>query len=460
MFLRSLPPLSTLLLAASLACCQKADTAGQEQHLPPLNVSVMNMQQQDVDLISTWFGHLRGVEQADIRPEVSGKLLHRVYADGSLVQKGDVLFEIDPSSYQAAVDQCAAALAAAEAAVLQARATDDRAGQDTERYGKLVSSGSVSEKNYTDALQTKKETEAALAAARAQVKQAQAALSNARINLDRCTIRAPFTGLASKSTVSVGDLIALANPTALCTMSSVDPIRVDFAVPGKQLLGKVFRPDFNTLTQTSPIDEFDIILADGQVYAHRGHVAAVDSEVSRSTGTINFIGHVPNPQLKLRSGSAVRVRAKTDTVKDAVLVPSRALISAMNHRYVLVVNPADNTPICLDVQPGAELTLPMPNGDGNTVPMLMQVITGTVKPLPELLREHGIERVSDAQVIVEGGQMAARYAKINGGIAAAAAQAPEGARSAILAKRGTVVPEPFVYTPPVSTTPSVTAKQN
>ncbi|MGN0837026.1 MAG: hypothetical protein ACI4OS_06250, partial [Akkermansia sp.] len=181
---------------------------------------------------------------------------------------------------------------------------------------------------------------------------------------------------------------------------------------------------------------------------------------SRSTGTINFIGHVRNPQLKLRSGSAVRVRAKTDTVKDAILVPARALISAMNHRYVLVVNPADNTPICLDVQLGEELTLPMPNGDGNTVPMLMQVITGTVKPLPELLREYGIERVSDAQVIVEGGQMAARYAKINGGIMAAAAQAPEAARPAILAKRGTVVPEPFVYTAPVSTTPSVTAKQN
>ncbi|MGN0836784.1 MAG: efflux RND transporter periplasmic adaptor subunit, partial [Akkermansia sp.] len=279
MYLRSITTLSTLILAASLSYCQKADTAGQGQQMPPLNVSVMNMRQQDVDLVSTWFGHLRGVEQADIRPEVSGKLLRRVYADGSLVQKGDVLFEIDPSSYQATVDQCAAALAAAEAAVLQARAADDRAGQDSERYGKLVSSGSVSEKNYTDALQTKKETEAALAAAQAQVKQAQAALSNARINLDRCTIRAPFTGLASKSTVSVGDLIALANPTALCTMSSVDPIRVDFSVPGKQMLGKVFRPDFNTLTQTSPIDEFDIILADGQVYEHRGHVAAVDSEV-------------------------------------------------------------------------------------------------------------------------------------------------------------------------------------
>lgn len=457
-----------LATTATLVSCEDKEAAAAKAaaaaQMPPLKVSVMKMQQQDVVLTSTWFGHLRGVEQADIRPEVSGKLLRQVYEDGRLVKKGDVLFEIDPSSYQAAVDQCSAALAAAEASVLQATAADDRAGQDVNRYGKLVASGSVSEKNFTDAQQAKKETEAALAMANAQVKQAKAALENAKINLDRCTIRAPFTGLASKATVSVGDLISVSSVTPLTSMSSVDPIRVDFAVPGKHMLSKVLQPDYDASAQQSPISEFSLILEDGSTFENKGTVTAVDSEVSQNTGTVNFIGQVPNPKLKLRSGSAVRVVAETGVLKQALLVPSRAVVSSMNHRYIFVVNPVDKTPICIDVQLGQEVTLPMPNGDGNTVPMLMQVVTGTVKPIAEQLKDNGIEHPTEAEVIVEGGLKAGLYAKINGGILQKAATAPEPVRAQAMAEAHkhllTVVPEPFIYTAPVSTTPSVTAKQH
>lgn len=145
----------------------EAAAAAAARQMHPLPVSVMKLHQQDVDLVSTWFGYLRGVDQADIMPEVSGKLLRQVYWDGSLCEKGEVLFEIDPATYKAAVDQAEANVAAAKASVLQAQAADDRAQQDVERYGKLVGTGSVSEKNYTDALQTKKGAEAALAMASA-----------------------------------------------------------------------------------------------------------------------------------------------------------------------------------------------------------------------------------------------------------------------------------------------------
>lgn len=437
--------LSGLVTTAALVSCKddSAAAAAAAQQMHPVPVSVTGFTQQDVDIYATWFGHLRGVNQADIRPEVSGKLLAQKYADGSLVKEGDVLFQIDPSTYQAAADQAAAAVAVAKAAVLQASAARDRAKQDVERYGTLIKTGSVSEKVFSDATQILKETEAGLAAAQAQVKQAEAAQENAQLNLDRCTIRAPFTGLASKATVSVGDLIAVSNPTALTSMSSIDPIRVDFTVPAKHLLGK-------NLADETLIGDFDLIQEDGSVFESKGTVVAVDSEVSKSTGTVSCIGHVPNAKLNLRSGSAVRVRARIDTVKDALLVPSRAVISSMAHRYLFVVNPADNTPICIDVQLGEEVTIPVKNGDGSVVPMLMQVVRGTVKPIEETLRDYGIDSPANAQVVVEGGQMADRYAKVNSMLKAKGAQGGFG----------TLVPQPFVYTAPVSTTTSVTAKQN
>ncbi len=439
-----------LTLTTLVSCDDKsaeAVAAATANPMPPVPVAVMPLQQQDVDIVAIWFGHLRGVEQAGIRPEVSGKLLRQVYVDGTHCEKGEVLFEIDPATYKAAVDQAAASVLAAKAAVLQARASDDRAGQDVERYSTLVKNGSISEKTYTDSLSTKKTTEAALAAADAQVKLAEAALEVAQINLDRCTIRAPFAGLAGNATVSVGDYIT-ANGAALTRMSSVDPIRVDFTVPGKEMLSEVLSETYNARSgDTSPIEGFEIILEDGSVFNRKGRVVAIDSEVNSATASVNFVGHVPNDEYRLRPGAAVRVRAKTGEIKDALLVPVRAVTTSMNHHLIYVVAP-DGTPHSIDVKLGQSMTLDMPDGKGGMAPMLMQVITGTVGPIADQLKELGIENVTDAPVVVEGTQMAGRYSKVNAGMRM------KGATEGF----GTVIPKPFEYTVPTSTTPSVTAK--
>ncbi len=435
-----------LALATMVGCREEQDGA-QRKGMQPVPVAVMNLQQQNVDVVATWFGHLRGVEQAGIRPEVSGKLLRQVYVDGTHCEKGDVLFEIDPATYKAAMDQASANVAAAKAAVMQAQASDDRAAQDVQRYETLVKNGSISEKTYTDAQQAKKASEASLAMAHAQVKQAEAALETAQINLDRCTIRAPFSGLAGNATVSVGDYIT-ANGPALARMSSVDPIRVDFTVPGKEMLSEVLSESYNPKSgDTSPIEGFELILEDGSTYGQTGRVVAIDSEVNSSTATVNFVGHVPNPEYRLRAGAAVRVRAKTGEIENAILVPVRALAPAMNHHYIYVVAP-DGTPRGIDVKLGQSMALDMPDGKGGTAPMLMQVVTGTVAPIAEQLKAMGIEKVTDAPVIVEGTQMAAAYAKANDGMR----------RGGLKAGFGTVIPRPFVYTVPTTTTPSVTAK--
>lgn len=428
-----------------VACKDNAGAQAAQRGMAPINVTVMPLQKRTVDLTSTWFGHLRGVDQADIRPEVSGKLLEQVYWHGSLCEKDEVLFRIDPSNYQAAYDQALANVAAAKAGVLQAQVADEQAQKDLERFSALVESGSVSEKQFTDAQHAKRRCEAALAMAKAQVAQAEAATQMAKLNLDRCTIRAPFKGLATKSNVSVGDFVA-AGQVVMTRMSSIDPIRVDFSVPARQMNQQAQGEEYYDLPdKMSPVKEFDLILEDGSVFEHKGTVHAVDSEISQSTGTVKFVGYVPNPQLKLRTGAAVRVSARTGEIKDALLVPARALISSMNHRFIYVVAP-DNTPLGIDVKLGKELVLDMPNGDGTVVPMLMQVVTGTVKPIAETLKEAGIENVEDAQVIVGGGQMAAQYALANAGMRKAGAQGGFG----------TVVPQPFIYEQPTTTVESVT----
>ena len=429
-----------------VACKDNAGAQAAQRGMAPINVTVMPLQKRTVELTSTWFGHLRGVDQADIRPEVSGKLLEQVYWHGSLCEKDEVLFRIDPATYQAAYDQALANVAVSKALVAQAQVADEQAQKDLERFSALVQSGSVSDKQFTDAQHAKRRCEAALVMAKAQVAQAEAATVMAKLNLDRCTIRAPFKGLATRSNVSVGDFVA-AGQVVMTRMSSIDPIRVDFSVPARQMSEQAQGEEYYDLPdKMSPVKEFDLILEDGSVFEHKGTVHAVDSEISQSTGTVKFVGYVPNPQLKLRTGAAVRVSAKTGEIKDALLVPSRALISSMNHRFIYVVAP-DNTPLGIDVKLGKELVLDMPNGDGTTVPMLMQGVTGTVKPIAETLKEAGIENVEDALVIVGGGQMAAQYALANAGMRKAGAQGGFG----------TVVPQPFIYEMPTTTVESITS---
>ena len=165
-----------ILIAAlcGLAGCREdngAADAANRREMPPLKVSVMNMEQRTVELKSSWFGHLRGVEQADIRPQVSGTLIRQVYWDGSICNKGELLFEIDPATYQAAVDREAANLATARAVKLQAEASLNRVQKDLDRYDKLIRTGAISVKNLTDAQQNLKEMQAALEQAEAAVRE-------------------------------------------------------------------------------------------------------------------------------------------------------------------------------------------------------------------------------------------------------------------------------------------------
>ncbi|MBE6420432.1 MAG: efflux RND transporter periplasmic adaptor subunit [Akkermansiaceae bacterium] len=437
--------------------------------MPPLSgVSVMNLQQCTVPIYATWFGQLRGTQQADIKAEVAGRIISQDYIDGSPCEQGEVLFHIDDETYKAVYDMAAADLEAAKSAVTQAEIAVEQAQQDVDRYNKLEK-GSVPQKTIEDALHAKRRSEALLAAAKARVLQAEAALNNAKINLDRCCIRAPFTGYASSSTVSVGDYVA-PGANVLTRMSAINPIRVDFMVTGKHVLDIVKQTSFTAgEDMAAPFSTFEVILEDGSTYTHKdangndvpilGKIKTMDSEVNASTGTVSFIGEIPNDELRLRSGASVQIKAKIGEEQNAFVVPKSAILSSMNHRFIYVIG-KDNQPYGIDVILGPEAMLDMPNGDGKIVKMPMQVVTARPgvnaagqprATIEEILADIGYSNPLEAPVIVSGGQMAQIYATANMGMK----------MHGITQGFGIINPEgraPYIYTPPVTTTPSVTAQ--
>ena len=334
------------------------------------------MLQQDVAETGTWFGTLRGVDETDIRPQVSGFLLKKHFKDGSLVKKGDVLFTIDPAPYQATLDEARANLTAAKAARTQAEAQLTMSRQNLERYIKLREStpGAVSDKVVTDSETLVATNEAAVRKADATVAQMQAAVHQAEINLGYTTVTAPFAGRIGIHKPSIGALVSPSDPTPLVTLSSVDPIRVDFGMSGRGAMQgfanyrvRKANPD------KAPKQEFELILDDNAVYPKKGYVVTANNTLSTSTGTLDVVGHVENDNAMLRSGMAVTVRAKMSPIPNACLVPARAPLFAKGMDLIILLKP-DNTPQMLPITKGPLINLKLDNGAGKEYVQPMQVV--------------------------------------------------------------------------------------
>ena len=346
--------------------------------LPPFPVKVFPLLQQDVEAPHEWFGSLRGEEETDIRPKVTGFLLTRPFREGSLVKKGDVLYTIDPAPFKAQRDEAQANADAARAALRKAEATLDMARRDYERYTALAKTtpGAVADKTVTDAGTAVRTAEAALLSAKAGIAQAEAALHQAEINLNYTTITAPFDGRVGISKVSVGDLVSPSDPQPLVTLSSVDPMRVDFNVSGLGALAGIERFSAHLAGNDNDpehVPTFSLILDDDSVFPEAGKVVAADNSLSKSTGTLKVIGSVPNPGALLRSGMTVRVRAGLDAIKGAFLVPLRAPMSAQG-RELLVLLQENNAPFMLPITRGAQINVATKAEDGSEVVQPMQVV--------------------------------------------------------------------------------------
>ena len=253
--------------------------SGCEQAAPPappaLEVVVAKVVEQDVPIYGEWVGTTEGFVNAQIRPQVEGYLLKRNYREGSVVQQGDLLFEIDPRQFRAVLDQTRGSLGEAQAGL-------GKATLDVDRYTALIADGAVSQQELDDATQAKLRSQASVLKARAEVEQA-------RLNLEWTKIESPIAGVAGVAKGQVGDLVA---PTAvLTTVSQLDPIKVSFPISEQEYL--FFRRragDADPREERGEQRGLELILADGSTYEHRGRLEVVGREVDAQTGTIQMEG--------------------------------------------------------------------------------------------------------------------------------------------------------------------------
>lgn len=312
--------ISAGLIALLLSSCKKEEAPAVT--LPPTEVQVTKPITKDVNISQEYVATLRGTEDATIRAQVSGYLISKNYKDGSYVNKGDVLFQIDERPFIAVLQQAQGTLA-------RAQALQEKYKLDVIRYEPLVSTGAVGEKQLDDARSSLLEAEASVLTAKAAIEQAE-------INLQFTTIKAPISGLTGIAKPSIGDLLSPSASEPLTMISAIDPIRVDFAIAEQDLLdsyetfdGKVKGPK-----------DFSLILSNGSAYPLKGKPIAIDRNVNTDTGTINIVGHIPNPDHLLRPGMYVRVQSVAKTIKNATLVPPRSIFQLQNTNFVLITIPA------------------------------------------------------------------------------------------------------------------------
>ena len=304
----------------------------------PPDVEVVQVEQKEVPIYHEWIGTLDGLVNADVRAQVSGYLLQQDYMEGAFVKKGQLLFEIDPRPFQAALDQAQGQLAQAKATLANAEAVQGRTQLDVNRYTPLAREEAASQQDLDNAVQNNLAAKATVETVKAQIQTYEAAVETAKINLEFTRLIAPIDGIAGQAQLQVG---ALVNPNSgpVTSVSTLDPIKVYFTVGEPQYLA--FRKRFPTETARQAAEKslrLELILADGSTYAHQGTFYFADRQVDVGTGAIRIAGLFPNPGNILRPGGYARVRYAISIQHDALLVPQRAVSELQGGYQVAVVN--------------------------------------------------------------------------------------------------------------------------
>ena len=305
---------------------------------PPPDVEVVQVQQREIPIYGEWIGTLDGFTNADVRAQVTGYLLRQGYQEGAFVKKGQLLFEIDPRPFQAALDQADGQLAQARAVLANAQAVQGRTELDVNRYVPLAKEQAASQQDLDNAVQNNMAAKATVATAAAQIRSAEAAVETARINLDFTRLVAPIEGIAGQAQLQVG---ALVNPSSgpVTSVSTVDPIKVYFTVSETEYLDWNKRFPTETTRQAAGKSlRLELILADGSTYPREGSFYFADRQVNQSTGAIRIAGLFPNPGNILRPGGYGKVRTAVRVQEDALLVPQRAVSELQGSYQVAVVD--------------------------------------------------------------------------------------------------------------------------
>jgi len=298
---------------------------------PPPVVKVAEVVQRDVPIYIEAIGQTRGSTEIEVRARVEGFIESVNYPEGGLVRKGQLLYTIDPRPFQASVAQAKGVSAQAEAQLA-------RAAQDVARYEPLVAKNAISRQEYDTAVQAKRAADASLAAA-------QAAQTNAELDLSFARVVAPAEGIAGKTEVYPGTLVGRGQSTLLTRISQIDSIHVRVTIPEKDFIELNRRKEKAQNAEGTGPAGFELVLADGSTHPEKGKLVFVDRAVDPQTGTIMVEVAFPNPGGQVRPGQYGRVRVAIDQKKDAILVPQRAVTELQGVYNVAVVKPDDTIEI-------------------------------------------------------------------------------------------------------------------
>ena len=380
--LRLVAALGVVGLAVSLAGCDRAKEDDKAKQAavppPPPAVVVAEVVQKTVPIYGEFVAQTDARETVEIRARVQAFLAAQHFTEGTIVKKNQLLFTLDKREFEAKLQQAKAQLEIALARLGKAE-TDER------RLKPLAERRAVPQQDYDNAA-------ANLLAAQANVQAARADVDAAQLDLSYTTIRSPITGLIGKRLVAPGNLVGKTDPTLLTTVSTIDPIRVNATVSEAEYLRFFARRKEGG----SDAQSLELVLADGSVFPSKGKLVIVDRAVDPKTGTLQFFTEFPNADGQLRPGQFGRIRAIVDTVRDAIVVPKRAVQEIQGMQTVLVVG-ADNMVALRTIQPA------------DTIGDLLVVRQG-LKP--------------GERVIVDGIQKARPGSKVNPSAAAAGSPSP------------------------------------
>jgi RND family efflux transporter MFP subunit len=314
-----------LLMISStlLSGCDSKNVSAKAGPPPAMPVSVAKAEQSDVPVTGEWVGTLDGYVNAQIQPQANGYLIRQDYREGSQVEKGQILFEIDPRPFEAALHQ-------AEGQLGQAQAQLALANINVNRDTPLAEAHAIARSQLDNEIQQKSQAAAA-------VESAQAAVDTAKLNLSFTEVRSLITGVAGQATTQVGNLVSI--QSVLTSVSQLDPIKVYFSISDSEYLALVHRArkGGSDLLQGSSKIPLTLTLANGDVYPYKGHIEFVDRELNAQTGAIRIAAAFPNPGNVLRPGQFGRVRAETELRHNAVLIPQIAVTEFQGLEQVYTV---------------------------------------------------------------------------------------------------------------------------
>jgi len=355
-----------LLVLSNGACGTGGPPSVQAPAPTPAAVVVETAERGEVPMVVELAARIEAPSTVDVRANVEGLLTEVSFQEGRIVEKGRILFRIDPRRYQAEVQSAEAAVEKAEAdremareqqhlvnaqsALRQAEATLLRANQDAERMKPLAARRAVPQRDLDAAIAAQSNALAAVEDARATVRTttvsdriglrqadaglvaAKAALDKARMDLEATTIRAPISGLIGRPEVSAGNYVGRGEPSRLATISQLDPINVDFGISEVLYLQTT-----TNAVDSAALTRIELILSDNTTYPFRGKFTSLGRAVDEKTGTLPAVAQVPNAKGILLPGMTGRVRLPKPSLPDAVLVPERALFDSQGSKAVYIV---------------------------------------------------------------------------------------------------------------------------